>query len=158
MKLNKTILYATGAFLTLAFAGIFAAPRVSAAIRATFVEVVIPSQPFYGSIQASPGSGDHSIGPGTGILGVTNITVSNFNSTRTFVSIFAPIFSGGGCGSPIIGAVGPAQTIWVQPLSTQTITYPTPMVFAGAGGHTCIAAGALSPSDNLEINVSGFVN
>jgi hypothetical protein len=70
----------------------------------------------------------------------------------------APIFSAGGCGSPIIGAVGPTLTIWVQPSSTQTITYSTPMVFAGAGVHTCIAATTLSPSDHLEINVNGFVN
>jgi hypothetical protein len=158
MKLIKTIVWSGSLALAIAVLSLLTAPKLRAAIRATFVEIVIPSQPFYSSISAPPNSGDHSVGPGTGTLAITNITVSNFNSTRTFVSIYAPIFAGGGCGSPIIGAVGPALTIWVQPLSTQTITYPSPLVFAGAGGHTCIAAGALTPSDNLEINFTGFVN
>jgi hypothetical protein len=32
-----------------AFVGVFAAPKLSAAIKAAFVEVVIPSKPFFGS-------------------------------------------------------------------------------------------------------------
>lgn len=155
MKLNKTILWAAGGVLTLAFAGIFTAPKVAAAIRATFVEVVIPSKPFYGVLGLSPQNFRSSTGPDVGTLGVTNITVTNFDSIRNTVFILAPLFNGGGCGSLITGGAGPTLTIVVQPFSTQTITYPTPLVFGGVDGHTCVAAQA---SGNVEVDVNGFVN
>ena len=83
------ILYAAGAFLTLAFAGIFAAPKVAAAIRATFVEIVVPSNPFYAVMNLTPQEYLKSVGPDTGTLGVTNITVTNKDSTLNVVFILA---------------------------------------------------------------------
>jgi hypothetical protein len=155
MKLNKTILWAVGGFLTIAFVGIFAAPRVSAAIRATFVEVVIPSKAFFSALTLSQQKLRASAGPETGTLGVTNITVTNYDSTVNTVFIFTPLFSGGGCGSVITGGAGPNLTILVQPSSTLAITYPTPLVFEGIQGHTCVAAQAFG---NVEVDVNGFVN
>jgi hypothetical protein len=155
MKLNKTILYATGAFATLAFAGIFASPKVSAAIRATFVEVVVPSNPFFARMVLSPQNILMSAGPDTGTLGVTNITVTNSDSTRNVVFILAPLFANGGCGSVIAGGANPFMTIYVGPFSTQTIIYPTPLVFGGIQGHTCVAA---QSSGNVEVYLNGFVN
>jgi hypothetical protein len=155
MKLNKTILYATGAFATLAFAGIFAAPRVSAAIRATFVEVVIPSNPFFDRLALSPQNFLMSTGPNTGALGITNITITNLDSTRNIVFILTPLFSGGGCGSTITGGANPFVTIYVDAFSTQTITYPTPLVFGGIQGHTCVA---VQSNGNVEVALNGFVN
>ena len=35
------------------------------------------------------------MGPGTGVLGVSSITLTNFDSAAQQVSIFAPVFSGG---------------------------------------------------------------
>jgi hypothetical protein len=155
MKLNKTILWAAGGFLTVAFAGIFTAPKVAAAIPATFVEVVVPSNPFYGRMNLSPQNFVKSVGPETGTLGVTNITVTNFDSTRNTVFILAPLFAGGGCGSVITGGAGPNLTISVEPFATQTVAYPTPLVFGGIQGHTCVAA---QGSGNVEVYVNGFVN
>jgi hypothetical protein len=156
MKPNKTILYAAGAFLTLALAGIFVAPRVSAAIRATFVEVVVPSTPFYGVMSAfSLQNYYKSVGPDTGTLGITNITITNRDSTTNVVFIFAPLFSGGGCGSVPTGGSYPNLSIYVEPNSTKTITYPTPLVFGNIQGHTCVAAQAYG---NVEVYLNGFVN
>jgi hypothetical protein len=155
MKLNRTILYTAGAFLTLALAGIFAAPRVSAAIRATFVEVVVPSNPYYGRMVLSPQNYLMSVGPDTGTFGVTNITLTNEDSTLNVVFILAPLFVNGGCGTAIIGGASPNLTIYVPPNSTQTIAYPTPLVFGPLQGHTCVAA---QSGGHVEVYVNGFVN
>ncbi len=111
MKPTKTILYAAGAFLTLAFAGIFTAPRVAAAIRATFVEVVVPSNPYFGRMVLSPQNYLMSVGPDTGTFGVTNITMTNEDSILNVVFILAPLFAGGGCGTAITGGSNPFLTI-----------------------------------------------
>ncbi len=103
MKLNKTILYAAGAFFSLAFVGAFVGPRVSAAVRAALVEVVMPSNPFFDRLVLSPQNFLMSTGPNTGALGITNIPITNRDSTQNVVFILAPLFSGGGCGSTITG-------------------------------------------------------
>jgi hypothetical protein len=102
MKLSKTILCAAGGFLTVAFA----APRVSATIRAAFVEVVIPSKPFFGALTSN--FSQPATGPDTGTLGVTSITVTNFDPAARLISINAPIFSSGSCGTPnsVIAGLG----------------------------------------------------
>jgi hypothetical protein len=159
MKLNKTILYATGAFLTLAFVGSLAAPRVSAAIRAAFVEVVIPSIPFNSHMNVdahNPGVA----GPDTGNLGVTNITLTNDSGSVSEVIILG-VFTEGSCtpqnvNDPKLGAAleaGFDMHILVQPLSTLTLTYPTPLVFGGLR-HGCFVA----QGGPVEILVNGFVN
>jgi hypothetical protein len=156
MKLNKTILWAAGGFLTLAFVGIFAAPKVSAAIRGAFVEVVIPSKPFFGTLTTN--FFQPSTGPDTGTLGVTSLTVTNFDPTAHLISINAPVFSSGSCStqsSEILGPAAPNLLIYAQPLATQTITFPTPLVFAGVQGHTCV--GILGPG-SIQVYVTGFVN
>jgi hypothetical protein len=156
MNLNKTILYAAGGFLTVAFAGLLTAPRVSAAIRATFVEVVIPSTPFYGKMRLTPQAYLSSIGPDTGTLGITNIIVTNFDATTNEVFIFAPLFAGAaGCGSAVTGGTSLNFTIVLQPHSTQTISYPTPLVWGPIQGHSCIGA---SIAANVEVDVNGFIN
>jgi len=155
MKLTKTILCIAGAFLALALAAIVAAPKVSAAIRATFVEVVVPSNPYYAVMDLSPQNYRQSVGPDTGTLGVTNITVTNRDSILNVVFILTPLFAKGGCGTAITRGSSPNLSIYVAPQSTQTVTYPTPLVFGGIQGHTCIAA---QSSGNVEVDVNGFVN
>ena len=71
VKLNKTILYAAGAFFSLAFVGALVGPRVSAAVRAALVEVVMPSNPFFDRLVLSPQNFLMSTGPNTGALGIT---------------------------------------------------------------------------------------
>jgi hypothetical protein len=155
---NKKILLTAGCLLALSFAGLLTARKVSAAIRAAFVEVVIPSQPFFGHMNTYFDSFLASTGPDTGVLGITNITVTNNEFDKKQVVIFAPLFSGGGCGSKPTSAApapSPLLTINVDAFSTQTITYPTPLVFGGVQGHTCVGVQA---AGNAEITVNGFVN
>ena len=165
MKLNKTILWAVGGLATVAAIGTLSAPRLSAAIKAAFVEVVIPSKPYYGTMSVAfnlldTNASKYSVGPDVGTFAVTNITLTNFSQSRQQLFIFAPVFSSGGCGgsgSLIIGGGGPRMTVYVQPNSTQTISYPTPLVFAGIDGHACVAA-QITTLGIVEVTVNGFVN
>ncbi len=156
MKIRKTSFWTAGGLAALILAGIFTAPKVSAAIKAAFVEVVIPSRPFFGRMSVNLDAAA-STGPDTGTLGVTNITVTNFGSTVQIVDIFAPQIPSGGCGGTPQGGVDPFIVIQMQPASTQTFTYPTPLVFPGVQGHTCVGAATSSPIF-VDVAVTGFVN
>jgi hypothetical protein len=161
MKLNKTILYAAGGLLVVAFAGMFAAPRVSAAIRATFVEIVIPSRP-YNVTTTLDSAAFRVFGPDSGTLGVTTMTFANFSAGAEQISIFQAGVAGGDCSSGTVVSVNsPAMNFVLQPNATLVIPYPSPLVFTGIGGHTCIYA-QVSPNpgagSRVEMGVTGFVN
>lgn len=161
MNLSKLVLYGAGTVIVTAVVGIFAAPKVSAAVRAALVEVVIPSKPIYESMTVL--NSPVSSGPDIGTLGVTNITVVNFDSSPQQVFIFTPIIASGGsagCGGAITGGSFPRMQVYVQPQQTLVIPYPTPLVFSGVNGHTCIAAEVttLLHGGSVEVDVNGFVN
>jgi hypothetical protein len=128
-------------------------------IKAAYVEQVIPSRTWYGSMSVL--NSINSMGPGTGILGITSITLTNFDSSAQQVFIFAPIYAGGGlCGSPIIGGSDPRMQVYVQPNSTLHLTYPTPLVMNPISGNTCIAAEVTTQlhAGSVEIDVNGVIN
>lgn len=164
MKLIKFVLYAAGAVIITAAVGSLAAPKLAAAIRAAFVEVVIPSKPFYESMTIVNGR-PTAIGPDAGTWGVTNITLTNYDASPQQVFIFLPVLASGGtagCESVFVGGSSPPprMQIYVQPQQTLVIPYPTPLVFSGVNGHTCIAAEmtTLLHGGSVEIDVNGFVN
>ena len=66
MKLPKLVLYAAGGFVTLAAISTLAAPKLLAAVRATLVEVVIPSRPYNQTVTFSS-SKPKAFGPDTGV-------------------------------------------------------------------------------------------
>jgi hypothetical protein len=138
------------------------APAFAAgSIKAAYVEQVIPSHTWSGRMQVL--NSTNSMGPGTGILGITSITLTNFDSSPQQVFIFVPIFSGGGCGSGgsnIIGGTTPQMTVYVQPQSTLHLAYPTPMVISLSQNINCVAAEVttLLHGGSVEIDVNGVVN
>jgi len=144
-----------------ALAGIAAPALAAGGIKAAYVEQVIPAKTYTGRMQVL--NTTTSMGPGTGILGVTSITLTNFDTSPQQVFIFVPIFSGGGCGSGgsnIVGGSQPQMTVYVQPQSTLHLTYPTPMVINPFASITCIAAEVttLLHGGSVEIDVNGVVN
>ena len=161
-----------GNFSTLALASIAAtiglsglgAPALAAgSIKAAYVEEVIPARTFSGRMQVL--NTPNSVGPGvgTGILGISSLTLTNFDANAQQVFIFVPIFSGGGCGSGgsnIIGGTTPQFTVYVQPQQTLHLTYPTPLVINPNAGTTCIAAEVttLLHGGSVEIDVNGVIN
>lgn len=130
-------------------------------LKAAYVEEVIPAHTYTGHMTLL--NATNSIGPGTGILGISSITLTNFDNTAQQVFIFIPIYSGAGCGaggSTIIGGTTPQMTFYVQPYSTLHLTYPTPLVINPYAGNTCIAAEVttLLHGGSVTMDVNGVVN
>ena len=137
------------------------APALAAGtIKAAYVEEVIPSRTFTGRMQVL--NATKSMGPGTGIFGITSLTLTNFDAQPQQVFIFVPIFSGGcgSSGSNIIGGTEPQMTVYVQPQQTLHLAYPTPLVINPYQNITCIAAEVttLLHGGSVEIDVNGVVN
>jgi hypothetical protein len=161
LKSKMLVPYIAGSLIAVIAIGILITPKVSAAIKAAFVEIAIPSNPFYDSMSVTNTS--RSVGPDSGTLGVTNLTLTNFDSTSQQLFIFAPVFSTGGCGgagADIIGGGGPQMQVYLQPQQTLTISYPSPLTFRGVSGHTCVAAEVTTTLHGgaVEVDVNGFVN
>ena len=154
--------------LAVAFAATLAALTVAGApahaagtIKAAYVEEVIPSHTYSGRMQVL--NAVKSLGPGTGIFGITSLTLTNFDTQPQQVFIFVPIFSGGGCGSGgsnVVGGTEPQMTVYVQPQQTLHLSYPTPLVINPFANITCIAAEVttLLHGGSVEIDVNGVVN
>jgi len=161
-----------GRFTTFAFAAIAIAvaaallggsapAHAAGSIKAAYVEEVIPARTYSGRMQVL--NSTNSTGPGTGIFGITSLTLTNFDSSPQQVFIFVPIFSGGDCGSGgsnIIGGTSPQMTVYVQPQTTLHLAYPTPLVVNPLSNITCIAAEVttLLHGGSVEVDVNGVVN
>ena len=161
-RISTLGLACAAAVLGLAGAGAGAPAFAAGSIKAAYVEQVIPSHAWSGHMQVL--NATKSVGPGTGILGVTSFTLTNFDSQPQQVFIFVPIFSGGGCGSGgsnIVGGTDPQMTVYVQPQQTLHLAYPTPLVFnPNQNNVTCVAAEVttLLHGGSVEIDVNGLVN
>jgi hypothetical protein len=145
----------------LAAAGIATPAAAAGSLKAAYVEEVIPAHTFSGRMQVL--NATKSMGPGTGIFGISSLTLTNFDTQPQQVFIFVPIFSGGGCGtggSNIVGGTEPQMTVYVRPQETLHLTYPTPLVFSPFNGITCLAAEVttLLHGGSVEIDVNGVVN
>ncbi|WP_347986858.1 hypothetical protein [Methylomonas sp. AM2-LC] len=128
-------------------------------VKAAYVETVSPSKPFSGTVQVLNSAA--AVGPGTGILGVTSITLTNFDSSAQQVFVFAPVFSNSTtCSGSIIGGGTPQMTVYVQPFSTLHLTYPSPLVFSSATGTACVAVEVTTTlhGGGVEMIVNGFIN
>jgi len=96
--------YAVGCALCLSVVGFLRTPnKVSAAVRAALVEVVIPTQTFHGTMIAT--NYPTALGPTSGTLGITTLTLTNFDTTTQQVYLFQPVLSGTGCYNTIVGTV-----------------------------------------------------
>jgi hypothetical protein len=156
MQLRNSLLCVAGCLFAATIVGALLTPKLSAAIKAAFVEVVMPSKPFFAFLNSSSLI-PQGAGPGEGTLGVTNITVSNSGSEANGVQIFQPVTDN--CSNPTTRNIegGPLFLVSVQPQQTVTLPFPTPLVFAQTGGRSCIAVAALGSSTML-VSVTGFVN
>ena len=163
MRIAKTILCAAASLGALAIIGAVTAPKISAAIKAAYVELVVPDKAFTQDVEFGSLNGGVVVGPGTGTLGVTSLTVTNYDATLQDVFVFVPQLSlntPGTCNGFLSGVAGPSFHILVQPYSTIHIAYPSPLVYTpGVGGGTCIGLQGDSPrSGNLNVTINGFVN
>ena len=125
------------------------------------VEEVIPSRTFADNITLTIAAQAKAMGPGTGVLGVSSITLTNFDSAAQQVSIFAPVFSGGSnCTGDIVGGGNPQLQVLVQPRFTLHLPYPTALVINPIDGRTCVAGEVTTTLNggSVRLNVNGVVN
>jgi len=161
MHLKKSLLCAAGCLVGVLAIGAIFAPKLSAAVRAALVEIVLPSKPFFGQTGVTVNNVHFGTGTEDGTLGITNLVVTNFNNVVSTVQIFQPVLSpsAGSCFGPITGGGGPfsiSMTLRLQPNQTLNIPFPTPLVIPAVNGHSCITAEG--PPGLFEVNVIGFVN
>ena len=163
MKIAKTILCTAASLGALAAIGVVTAPKISAAIKAAYVQLVLPDRPWtdVAGLGSSPGTA--ITGPGTGTLGVTSVTISNSDPNPQRVFLFSPTFAGGASGpcatATQVGVVGFYLT--VPGNATLHLPYPSPMVFsAAAGSSPCLGITSTNPSrtGGLDMNFTGYIN
>lgn len=138
-----------------AMASLAAAPTL-AVTKAALTESVLPSRPYNGSANGS--AAYVTIGPGAGgTLGMTSLTLTNLGSANRAVFVFAPLFSDGqACGSSsVVGGSSPRFYVQVPAGQTIHLTYPSPVVYGGIAGQSCVAFGGAA---GVDITVNGFVN
>jgi len=153
MKYLKNAVYAT-ALLSAALPALAHAQDARGAVgRAT--PPAFPTAPFFATLPLASGT-PVSAGFAARTLGVTNLTISNFNSAAVKIIVFLPVFAPGGiCGDPVLAGDPPSGYYMVGAQQTLSIPYPTPQVFKGKP--SCIAANIVSGATaGVELYVTGF--
>jgi hypothetical protein len=155
----RTRLFASAVLCIGGLAALSGPAMAAGSIKAAYVETVIPAKTFYGTLFLT--SGPKATGPGVsgGILGISSITITNFDAQPQQVFFSTPIFSGPGCNASIIGGTNPQLTVIVQGRSTLQLTFPTPLVVNPQNGATCLSAEVTTGHTGaVEVNFIGVVN
>ena len=132
------------------------------ALKAAYVEEVIPSRIFNGEM--SLGTSLKAVGPGTGtaVFGITSLTFTNTDSARQLVFFAPAAITGNDCSAEgaVQGAVISTMYVVVPANSTLHLTYPTPFVVAPWQGTTCFGAKLVNPlhDGDVLVNVIGVLN
>jgi hypothetical protein len=176
MKFTKWIVMGSGSVVLVLLSVVLINPKTVHALAAALVQITntdsnpvptttaVPGTPFFGRMQLS-GTTTQSIGPGTGTLGVTQITFTSSDTAVDQVNIYAGLLTNGTCGGTenVSAGTNPFLIFKVQPNSTLAVPFPTPLVFTPQEGydsanHTCLAAGMPLTGGNVFVTVNGFVN
>jgi hypothetical protein len=133
------------------------AALAASGIEADYVEEAIPSRTFSGSLILNASAGVAStVGPVSGVLGVTSITITNHYS----VSMLLDVTPNPAC-APLPGLGGnPQVSVWVPPRSTLHLTDPTPLVFNPTQGAHCLAVVGNEGNNvgSITFSINGVVN
>jgi len=138
------------------------AAHAAGAIKAAYVEDVIPSHTFNGEMTL--GTSLRAVGPGTGtaVFGITSLTFTNTDSARQLVFFAPAAITGSDCSvnSAVLGAVVSSMYVVVPANSTLHLTYPTPWIVAPWQGTTCFGAKVVNPTHDGDVlvNVVGVLN
>jgi hypothetical protein len=125
-------------------------------VRAAADSPAFPSNPFFAAMTITSGQ-KKAVGPDAGTLGVTSLTISNFNNSTQQLFIFAPVIKGTNCNGTISGGGSPTLHLLLEPNKTVHLTFPTPLVFAKIGSVSCIAAEVTTvQAASVIIEVNGF--
>jgi hypothetical protein len=114
-----------------------------------------PVFPFYADLSLLSGT-PVSAGLPNRRLGVTNLTISNFNDAAVKIFVFLPVYAAGGvCGDPVLAGDPPTGYYMVGAQQTVAIPFPTPLVYKGKP--SCIGATIVSgATSGVDLYVTGF--
>jgi hypothetical protein len=130
-------------------------------IKAAYVEEVIPAKTYTGTMFLAAITKSTGPGAGAGVLGISSITLTNFDASPQQVFIFTPVFANpsSDCSGSVIGGTSPQRTVWVQGKSTLHMPFPTPLVVNPVAGQTCIAAEVTTTHTGaVEVDFVGVLN
>ncbi|HUI95995.1 MAG TPA: hypothetical protein VLX44_09605 [Xanthobacteraceae bacterium] len=121
-------------------------------------EPALPTKPFFAQMSVLSGQ-RKAVGPGAKTLGVTSLTITNFNNTVQQLFIFAPVMDATSCGGQVTGGGNPSMHLILAPSQTLHLTYPSALVFAPINGVSCVAGEVttVQSGGSVEIDVNGFV-
>jgi hypothetical protein len=103
------------------------------------IDRALPASPFFDEMTLLNGGDRKAVGVAGQRLGVTTITVSNFDSSDQQLFVFNPVMSGADCTGTVIGGSTPILRALLEARKTVQFQFPTPMVFS-LSGLGCIAA------------------
>jgi len=121
------------------------------------VSLTLPAQPFFDEITLLNGGDKKAVGVVGARLGVTTLTISNFDSNPQQLFVFNPAMSGPDCSGSVLGGSVPIARALLDARKTVQLQFPTPMVFS-LGGLGCIAAEVTTnlTGGSVAIGVVGF--
>ncbi len=133
------------------------------AVKAAFVEEAVPSRPFSAHMDLSRSTPTALFGPVSGILGLTSITLTNNSSVVQKVVFFSVRIALAGTDTCTGTPTGRGHTyaeVYVPPMATLHLPFPTPAVVTPVDGVTCILATIenLPAEDATQVYVYGLVN
>jgi hypothetical protein len=119
--------------------------------------VQLPASAFFDEINLLNGGDRKAVGVVGQRLGVTTLTVTNFDSNPQQLFVFNPVMSGGDCTGTGVGGSTPIMRALLAPRATAQFQFPTPMVFS-LSGIGCIAAEVTTvmSGGSVVVDVVGF--
>jgi len=164
MQRKKAVLRIAGSLLGLLAIGSFPTSKLSAQTSIKTknqVEIVAPSQPFQTSLNTFGGQAGPTFSAGTdqGTLSVTSLILTNLNNVVERVQVFQPS-NPDACGlNAQIGGPGTIHLdLLLQPSSTLSLPFPSPLVFNPINGHSCIGIAGGQVPGIVVVQVTGFVS
>ena len=156
MKRMKQMVMLAAGLLALALIATFVAPKVGAAVKAALVEVVIPSHPYWGEayIDTLAFEKMRILGPGTGTLGITSITITNLSDTSNIVYVQGVTTFDPGCQAQVTSA-GQQEFRFQSPANTTAhYAFPAPVVI----GSCYRVSTSLATQPGVLAEIVGIVN
>lgn len=119
-----------------------------------------PTTPFFGVATLTAAQGRRFVGDLLGTVGLTSITLSNFDAAPQAVEISNPVLDAAGtCQGTVTGGTLPQFQILVGARQTVHLNYPTPLVFRRVNEASCVGLSMASTltGGSVQVSVNGFV-
>jgi hypothetical protein len=118
---------------------------------------VLPNAPFTRTVNLTDNEVE-TVGSAQAQMGLTSITVTNFDAIPHQLRIFRPVVSGTVCdAAAIIGGSSPSFNLLIPARATLHLPFATAMVFDPLGGVTCLATQVTTVQANaVEVTFNGL--